>query len=216
MGRALPALPLGLRRPRGPATSAPTVPSAATFTFTFAPCVATATTVATTNHLHPHPRLPLAFHPGESWRYSYATDVLGRLLEVLSGKPLDLLMDETLFAPLNMRDSSFAVTPDQRPRFAPVYEATEAPGVAVSAVARDRRRFERHSAHPARDRGGDRGGDRRRTSAALLRSLQRDEYTSGGAAEGGDGGGGGGGDVAPGISVAVVSCAARPGERACR
>ena len=143
MGRALPALPLGLRRPRGPATSARTVPSAATFTFTFAPCVATATTVATTNDLHPHylqhpllhpppaPRLPLAFHPGESWRYSYATDVLGRLLEVLSGKPLDLLMDETLFAPLNMRDSSFAVTPDQRPRLAPVYEATEAPGVAA-------------------------------------------------------------------------------------
>ena len=50
---------------------------------------------------------------------------------MLSGQPLDVLMDETLFAPLNMRDSSFAVTPDQRPRLAAVYEATEAPGVAA-------------------------------------------------------------------------------------
>ncbi|EOD22334.1 hypothetical protein EMIHUDRAFT_101455 [Emiliania huxleyi CCMP1516] len=87
-------------------------------------------------------RLPLAFHPGESWRYSYATDVLGRLLEVISGLPLDRLMDETLFSPLGMADSGFVVPPEKLPRFAAIYEASEAPG-RVGAVARQRRRFER-------------------------------------------------------------------------
>ena len=69
-------------------------------------------------------RLPLAFHPGESWRYSYATDVLGRLLELLAGCELDRLMQQTLFQPLGMRDTGFVVTPAQLPRFAQVCDGT--------------------------------------------------------------------------------------------
>ena len=51
--------------------------------------------------------LPLAYHPGESWEYSIATDVLGRLVEVLSGKRFDEFLRERIFAPLGMTDTGF-------------------------------------------------------------------------------------------------------------
>jgi CubicO group peptidase (beta-lactamase class C family) len=51
--------------------------------------------------------LPLAYHPGESWEYSIATDVLGRLVEVLSGKRFDEFLQERIFAPLGMADTGF-------------------------------------------------------------------------------------------------------------
>jgi len=51
---------------------------------------------------------PLAFHPGSRWRYSVATDVLARVLEVASGQPLDALLDENIFAPLAMGDTGGA------------------------------------------------------------------------------------------------------------
>ena len=51
--------------------------------------------------------LPLAYHPGESWEYSIATDVLGRLVEILSGKRFDEFLQERIFAPLGMTDTGF-------------------------------------------------------------------------------------------------------------
>jgi CubicO group peptidase (beta-lactamase class C family) len=51
--------------------------------------------------------LPLYFHPGESWAYSIASDVLGRLVEVLSGQPFDIFLRERVFEPLGMRDTGF-------------------------------------------------------------------------------------------------------------
>ncbi|RJL35456.1 serine hydrolase domain-containing protein [Bailinhaonella thermotolerans] len=51
--------------------------------------------------------LPLLFEPGSRWNYSVATDVLGRLIEVISGMPLDRFLAERIFAPLGMRDSGF-------------------------------------------------------------------------------------------------------------
>jgi CubicO group peptidase (beta-lactamase class C family) len=51
--------------------------------------------------------LPLAYHPGESWEYSIATDVLGRLVEVLSGKRFDAFLQERIFTPLGMTDTGF-------------------------------------------------------------------------------------------------------------
>ena len=64
---------------------------------------------------------PLAFHPGSQWRYSVATDVLARVLEVASGQPLDALLDENIFAPLQMGDTGFYVPQDKQARLLPLY-----------------------------------------------------------------------------------------------
>ena len=65
-------------------------------------------------------RLPLLFEPGTEFNYSVATDVLGRLVEVLSGQSLDTFFQERIFGPLGMTDTTFsAVDPD---RLAALYE----------------------------------------------------------------------------------------------
>ena len=64
-------------------------------------------------------KLPLMYQPGTTWEYSHATDVLGRLIEVVSGKTLYGFMKERLFDPLGMKDTSFDVSDDSRqPRIA--------------------------------------------------------------------------------------------------
>ena len=51
--------------------------------------------------------LPLNFHPGEAWEYGRATDVVGRLVEVMSGQTLDVFLKERIFEPLDMTDTHF-------------------------------------------------------------------------------------------------------------
>jgi CubicO group peptidase (beta-lactamase class C family) len=58
----------------------------------------------------------LQHQPGEKWVYGPATDVLGRLIEVVSGKPFDVFLDERVLRPLKMRDTSFAVPPSKQAR----------------------------------------------------------------------------------------------------
>jgi CubicO group peptidase (beta-lactamase class C family) len=53
--------------------------------------------------------LPLAHQPGEVWEYSVATDVLGRIVEVVSGQPLDQFLEARIFKPLRMVDTGFHV-----------------------------------------------------------------------------------------------------------
>ena len=53
--------------------------------------------------------VPLVFQPGSGWNYGVSTDVLGRLVEVLSGRPLDEFFEQRIFAPLGMRDTSFGL-----------------------------------------------------------------------------------------------------------
>jgi len=53
--------------------------------------------------------LPLAFQPGTAWRYSFATDVVARLVEVLSGQRFDAFLRARLFEPLGMVDTDFCV-----------------------------------------------------------------------------------------------------------
>ena len=65
--------------------------------------------------------LPLAFHPGTKWEYSMATDVLARLLEVLSGKTLDRVLFELIFEPLGMHDTRFWVPPEEQHRLVAYY-----------------------------------------------------------------------------------------------
>lgn len=65
--------------------------------------------------------LPLNFHPGEQWEYSMATDVLGRLVEVLSGDSLGDFMAKRIFEPLQMVDTAFWVPEAKRGRLAALY-----------------------------------------------------------------------------------------------
>jgi len=54
-------------------------------------------------------KLPLAHHPGEVWEYSVATDVLGRIIEVVSGMTLDAFLEERITKPLDMNSTGFYV-----------------------------------------------------------------------------------------------------------
>jgi CubicO group peptidase (beta-lactamase class C family) len=65
--------------------------------------------------------LPLLFQPGAEWNYSVATDVLGRVVEVVSGQPLDRFFAERIFAPLGMTDTRFFVEGDDVHRLAALY-----------------------------------------------------------------------------------------------
>ena len=66
--------------------------------------------------------LPLEFSPGQAWNYSVATDVVGYLVEVISGQPLDQFLQEQIFAPLGMTDTAFSIAADKEERFAACYQ----------------------------------------------------------------------------------------------
>jgi CubicO group peptidase (beta-lactamase class C family) len=68
-------------------------------------------------------RLPLLFQPGSEWNYSMSIDVLGRVLEVIAGQPLDELLHTRLFEPLGMTDTAFSVGADDAHRLAMLYGA---------------------------------------------------------------------------------------------
>ena len=61
---------------------------------------------------------PLLFPPGERWHYSVGIDVIGRVLEVIRGRPLDRILREDVFAPLGMEDTFFAVPDEKMERLA--------------------------------------------------------------------------------------------------
>jgi CubicO group peptidase (beta-lactamase class C family) len=69
--------------------------------------------------------LPLVHQPGEVWRYSVATDVVGRLIEVISDMTLADFLDEKILRPLGMEDTAFSVPADKMGRFATLYGMTE-------------------------------------------------------------------------------------------
>ncbi len=75
-------------------------------------------------------RMPLLNQPGESWEYGLNTDVLGRLVEVASGMPLDQFFQERIFRPLGMRDTHFFLPEEKRARFAAVYTPSEQGGIS--------------------------------------------------------------------------------------
>ncbi|MFF0144981.1 CubicO group peptidase (beta-lactamase class C family) [Amycolatopsis sulphurea] len=72
---------------------------------------------------------PLVFQPGREWNYSVATDVLGRLVEVLTGKPLDEVFAERIFGPLGMADTGFWTA--EHDRLAALYVPTPKTGRIV-------------------------------------------------------------------------------------
>jgi CubicO group peptidase (beta-lactamase class C family) len=73
--------------------------------------------------------LPFDAHPGERFVYGYANDILGVLIEEVSGMPLDRFLNERLFEPLGMRDTWFFVPEEHAERLATVYSATEERGI---------------------------------------------------------------------------------------
>jgi len=67
-------------------------------------------------------RLALVFDPGERWEYGINIDWVGRLVESVSGKPLDVYFRDHVFAPLGMKDTGFVTSPEQRARQASVHQ----------------------------------------------------------------------------------------------
>ncbi|WP_310541204.1 serine hydrolase domain-containing protein [Phenylobacterium sp.] len=67
-------------------------------------------------------QVPLLYQPGERWMYSLATDICGALVEVVSGKPFAQYLQEEIFGPLGMKDTSFFVSPDKIDRFCANYQ----------------------------------------------------------------------------------------------
>ena len=77
-------------------------------------------------------RTPLMEDPGTRFRYSESTTVVGRLVEIWSGKPFDSFLEERIFRPLKMVDTVFTVGPDRRARLATVYTPDPSGGLAAT------------------------------------------------------------------------------------
>ncbi len=93
-------------------------------------------------------RLPLLYHPGARWHYSLATDVLGRLIEVLAGQPLDDFFRQEIFKPLAMHDTAFHVPTESLERFSACYCP-----LGGFSLGRDLGRNSRTRSAPAKDVG---------------------------------------------------------------
>jgi CubicO group peptidase (beta-lactamase class C family) len=84
--------------------------------------------------------LPLKFSPGTAWNYGVSTDIVARLVEVLSGVAFDQYLAEHIFDPLGMSDTGFYVPPDKARRLAAVYERA-ADGLVEAATDIGRRDY---------------------------------------------------------------------------
>jgi CubicO group peptidase (beta-lactamase class C family) len=119
--------------------------------------------------------IPLEFSPGEAWNYSVATDILGLIVERLSGQRLDAFFRERIFAPLGMDDTFFQVPADKLDRLADCYTMHPEHGV----VMYDRAGESRWAKVPTQFSGG---GGLVSTSADYLRFCRM--LLNGGALDG--------------------------------
>jgi CubicO group peptidase (beta-lactamase class C family) len=85
-------------------------------------------------------KIPLQYQPGTRWHYSVSTDVLGRLVEVVSGMPFDDYLKKNIFEPLKMNDTFFSVPKNKQTRLAEMYRFGR-DGKLATAPARSSRRF---------------------------------------------------------------------------
>jgi CubicO group peptidase (beta-lactamase class C family) len=81
-------------------------------------------------------KIPLEFSPGEAWNYSVATDVIGYLVGLISGKPFEQFLKERILNPLGMNDTDFFVPADKAHRFAACYSADPQGGMTFHATER--------------------------------------------------------------------------------
>lgn len=79
-------------------------------------------------------RFPLAFQPGTHWEYSVGIDVLGRVVEVVSGQTLAEFFDENIFQPLGMQETGFRVPRDAGNRFASLYTPLTGDAMALNGA----------------------------------------------------------------------------------
>ena len=80
-------------------------------------------------------QIPLLYQPGERFNYSVSTDVLGYIVERVSGVDLATFFDKHIFRPLGMVDTAFHVAPQSKGRFASVYSAKLLGGITLSEAA---------------------------------------------------------------------------------
>jgi len=81
-------------------------------------------------------QMPLLFSPGDRWNYSLSTDVLGYLIEILSGQSLPDYLRTTIFEPLGMHDTCFEIPADKVDRFASCYTRNMEKGMDLTDDAR--------------------------------------------------------------------------------
>jgi CubicO group peptidase (beta-lactamase class C family) len=78
--------------------------------------------------------IPLMFEPGTVWEYSRATDLLGALVEVVSGQSLGAFLQDNILGPLGMVDTSFCVPPDKHHRIAEPFGHDPDGGIAMRLI----------------------------------------------------------------------------------
>jgi len=110
-------------------------------------------------------QIPLAYQPGTRYRYSMATDVLGYLVEVVAGMPFAQFLQQRIFEPLQMPDTSFYVPEDKIDRFAATYGPGDQGGLQVSDASRTS-----HYTNPNKRASG--GGGLVSTTGDYLRFAQ--------------------------------------------
>jgi CubicO group peptidase (beta-lactamase class C family) len=76
-------------------------------------------------------RLPLEFDPGTAWNYSVSTDVIGWIIQQVSGRPFETFLEDRILAPLGMTDTFFHVPADKAHRLTCCYMATEQGGFTL-------------------------------------------------------------------------------------
>ncbi|MFM6990544.1 MAG: serine hydrolase domain-containing protein [Rhodoferax sp.] len=79
-------------------------------------------------------QMPLMFEPGSIWAYSRATDLLGALIEAVSGQTLGTFLQENIFEPLGMVDTGFSVPPDQQHRIAEAFVQDPDGGIQMPLI----------------------------------------------------------------------------------
>ena len=75
--------------------------------------------------------LPLEFSPGTAWNYSVSTDVCARLVEVISGQDFDKFLEEVIFQPLGMHETSYEISDHLLPRFTVNYKPSTGSGLEI-------------------------------------------------------------------------------------
>ena len=86
-------------------------------------------------------KLPLNFHPGDHWEYGRATDIVGRLVEVMSGQTLDAFLKERIFEPLDMTDTHFYLPQSKLDRFTALYRPDASGTIELSEAPTAESRF---------------------------------------------------------------------------
>ncbi len=88
--------------------------------------------------------MPLLFNPGERWNYGVSTDVIGRLVEVISGQDLRTYFHENIFDPLGMVDTDFGIPAEKIDRYSTAYGVNEA-GKSIVMDSRTKSAFQREN-----------------------------------------------------------------------